>query len=71
MASQARTSLKPVTAVGRRARLASSELVKSARASARQLVAQTRHALRAAVRRSSRRGPGARDAVEGSGDQGV
>jgi len=47
------SALGPAIAVGRRARLASSTLVTSTRASARHLVAQTRQALRAAHRRSS------------------
>jgi hypothetical protein len=50
-ASKARSLLKPTLAIGRRARLASSTLTKNARASARQLVTQTRQALRSAVRR--------------------
>jgi hypothetical protein len=69
-ASYAGGALEPVRAVGRRARLASSKLVKSTRATARQLVSQTRHSFRAAVRRSRRRDPDARDAAGGSGHPG-
>jgi hypothetical protein len=69
-ASRAGAALEPVRALGRRARLASSELVTSTRVSARKLVSLVRHSLRSAVRRSGRRHPGVGDAVEASDGSG-
>jgi hypothetical protein len=61
MASLVPAAFKPLAHIARRFRLVSTNLVKTTRASARQLNAQTRRSLRSAVRRSSHRSPIAPD----------
>jgi hypothetical protein len=58
-----------VVAVGERARLALSKLIKNTRVSVRNVVTQTRHVLRGVVRRSNRDGRTLGDLVENPGDR--